>query len=124
MTKTMQHAHEIAEGQRFAFGANWMRFLEVLNDERIAQAEKSLRNMLCVSDLSGKSFLDVGSGSGLFSLAARRLDAAVHSFDYDPQSVACTRELKRRYCPEHQNGPSRKALCWIAITCHGLGSSI
>jgi 2-polyprenyl-6-hydroxyphenyl methylase/3-demethylubiquinone-9 3-methyltransferase len=47
----------------------------------------------------GKSFLDVGSGSGLFSLAARRLGARVHSFDFDPQSVACTSELKRRYFP-------------------------
>jgi 2-polyprenyl-3-methyl-5-hydroxy-6-metoxy-1,4-benzoquinol methylase len=94
------HAAEVSRGQRFEFGANWARFLEVLNDERIAQAEKSLRDMLGLSDLHGKSFLDVGSGSGLFSLAARRLGAAVHSFDYDPKSVACTRELKRRYFPE------------------------
>ena len=47
--------------------------------------------------LDGKSFIDVGCGSGLFSLAARRLGARVRSFDYDPQSVACTAELKRRY---------------------------
>jgi len=56
--------------------------------------------MLGVSGLQGKSFLDVGSGSGLFSLAAHRLGATVHSFDYDPKSVACTQELKRRYFPE------------------------
>jgi hypothetical protein len=31
MTKTMQHAHEVAEDERFAFGANWWRFLKVLN---------------------------------------------------------------------------------------------
>jgi 2-polyprenyl-6-hydroxyphenyl methylase/3-demethylubiquinone-9 3-methyltransferase len=30
-------------------------------------------------------------------LAARRLGATVHSFDFDRQSVACTEELKRRY---------------------------
>lgn len=53
--------------------------------------------MLGVDTLDGKRFLDIGSGSGLFSLAARRLGAQVHSFDYDPQSVACTTELKRRY---------------------------
>jgi len=35
-----------------------------------------------------KLFLDVGSGSGLFSLAARRLGAKVLSFDYDAESVA------------------------------------
>jgi 2-polyprenyl-6-hydroxyphenyl methylase/3-demethylubiquinone-9 3-methyltransferase len=50
-----------------------------------------------VQDLAGKRFLDIGSGSGLFSLAARRLGATVHSFDFDPQSVACARELKRRW---------------------------
>ena len=84
-------------GERFEFGANWIQFLNVLNDERINLAEQSLLNMLGVSNLKGKRFLDISSGSGLFSLAARRLGATVHSFDYDPQSVACTVELKRRY---------------------------
>jgi 2-polyprenyl-3-methyl-5-hydroxy-6-metoxy-1,4-benzoquinol methylase len=91
------HAGELARGERFEFGANWARFLELLDERRIATAEDSLRRMLEVEDLRGKSFLDIGSGSGLFSLAARRLGARVHSFDYDPQSVACTRELRRRY---------------------------
>ena len=50
-----------------------------------------------VRRLDGRSFLDVGSGSGLFSLAARRLGAKVFSFDFDPTAVHCTRELKRRY---------------------------
>jgi SAM-dependent methyltransferase len=95
-----EHAKEVARGERFKFGENWSRFLKVLNDERIFEAEKSLKQMLGVEDLEGKSFLDIGSGSGLFSLAARRLGARVHSFDYDPQSVASTRELKRRYFPE------------------------
>lgn len=94
------HATEVSKGERFEFGANWARFLEVLNDGRVAQAENSLREMLGVSDLQGKSFLDVGSGSGLFSLAARRLGATVYSFDYDPKSVGCTQELNRRYFPE------------------------
>jgi 2-polyprenyl-3-methyl-5-hydroxy-6-metoxy-1,4-benzoquinol methylase len=95
------HAKQVASGERFEFGANWAQFLNVLNDERIALAEKSLCTMLGVSDLKGKRFLDIGSGSGLFSLAARRLGATVHSFDYDPQSVACTAELKRRYYPDN-----------------------
>ena len=93
------HAIEIAQGARFEFGKNWARFLSRLDDTRIARAEESLKAMLEVSDLTGKSFLDIGSGSGLFSLAARRLGARVHSLDYDPDSVACTRELKRRYFP-------------------------
>jgi 2-polyprenyl-3-methyl-5-hydroxy-6-metoxy-1,4-benzoquinol methylase len=87
--------------KRFAFGENWRRFLSVLNDERIAVAEDSLREMLEAESLAGKSFLDIGSGSGLFSLAAARLGAdRVHSFDFDPASVGCTQELKRRYFPD------------------------
>lgn len=91
---------EIAQGQRFEFGKNWQRFLATLDDHRIEEAERSLCEMLKVDDLAGLSFLDVGSGSGLFSLAARRLGARVYAFDYDPQSVACTRELKRRFYPD------------------------
>ena len=94
---------EVARGERFEFGKNWGRFLAVLNDERISEAEASLKSMLKVEGLTGKSFLDIGSGSGLFSLAARRLGARVHSFDYDPQSVACTAELKRRYFEGDEN---------------------
>jgi 2-polyprenyl-3-methyl-5-hydroxy-6-metoxy-1,4-benzoquinol methylase len=88
------------EAARFEFGRNWALFLESLDDSRIRQAEESLRDMLEAPDLAGKSFLDIGSGSGLFSLAARRLGARVVSFDYDPQSVACTSELRRRYFPD------------------------
>lgn len=94
------HAVEVSSGQRFAFGDNWSRFLNVLNDERIKGAETALIGMLGLPDLTGITFLDVGSGSGLSSLVARRLGARVHSFDYDPSSVACTLELKRRYFPD------------------------
>jgi 2-polyprenyl-3-methyl-5-hydroxy-6-metoxy-1,4-benzoquinol methylase len=96
------HAIEIACGSRFEFGKNWARFLVSLDDQRIARAEESLQAMLEATGLAGQSFLDIGSGSGLFSLAARRLGARVHSVDYDPDSVACARELRRRYFPGDQ----------------------
>ena len=91
-------AAEIAAGERFEFGDNWRRFLSVLNEERIVEAERSLRSMLGVEDLHGCSFLDIGCGSGLFSLAAVRLGAErVHSLDFDAASVGCALELRRRY---------------------------
>ena len=97
VTATFQE--EVAEGKRFEFGKNWQAFLNSLNDDRIRIARESLQDMLEVDSLKGKTFLDIGSGSGLFSLCARQLGAAVFSLDYDPQSVACTTELRKRYFP-------------------------
>lgn len=84
--------------ERFQFGENWARFLAGVDEQRIAHAAKCLFEV--VGDLTGKSFLDAGSGSGIHSLAAVRLGASrVLSFDYDQKSVACTNELKRRFAP-------------------------
>lgn len=91
---------EVASGQRFEFGKNWQRFLNRLNEERLQNAMRSLCEQLGVRDLTGRRFCDAGSGSGLFSLAARRLGAVVHSFDFDPDCVACAQELKRRFFPD------------------------
>ena len=104
---------------------NWARFLSVLDDERIGQAERSLGEMLEVEQrLDGLRFLDIGSGSGLFSLAARRLGAEVHSFDYDPQSVACTRELQAAaIVPTIPAGASSAARYSTPTTSPGSASS-
>jgi len=85
------------EGDHFEFGANWSGFLKEVNDQRIATAVASLQGTLAMTTLESKRFLDVGSGSGLFSLAAHRLGARVVSFDYDRQSVACASVLKERF---------------------------
>lgn len=97
---SLQNTTESNAKNRFAFGENWLRFLKLLDDERIRQAEQSLCERLKVKNLRGKRFLDIGSGSGLFSLAARRLGAKVHSFDYDPHSVICSNALRQQYFPD------------------------
>jgi len=85
---------------RFPFGENWRRFLATVDERAIAEAETSLRQGLGYDSLETRSFLDLGSGSGLFSLAAWRMGARVVSLDLDPQSVACTEELRRRFAGE------------------------
>ncbi len=87
----------VAKPDSFEFGANWSKFLSTVNDQRVEAATGSLTDLLADFDLKSKKFLDAGSGSGLFSLAANRLGAEVTSIDVDAQSVACTHELRKRY---------------------------
>lgn len=97
-----EFSREVTSGRSFEFGANWSRFLGSLTEGQIELAQKSVSKMLERDALGGATFLDVGCGSGLFSLAARRLGATVRSFDYDSKSVACASELRRRfYASDH-----------------------
>jgi 2-polyprenyl-3-methyl-5-hydroxy-6-metoxy-1,4-benzoquinol methylase len=89
-----RHSAEVENGLRFEFGKNWARFLEELTPEQVNRATDSLRDMLGIADLEGLRFVDVGCGSGLFSLAAFKLGATVHSIDYDPESVRCCLQLR------------------------------
>jgi 2-polyprenyl-6-hydroxyphenyl methylase/3-demethylubiquinone-9 3-methyltransferase len=85
---------------RFGFGENWTAFLRHLDEARIVEAEKSIQSLLMMQRLDGLNFLDIGSGSGLFSLAARRLGARVRSFDYDVNCVECASKLRAQYFPD------------------------
>ncbi len=82
---------------RFEFGKNWQLYLSTLSQRKIESSKESLINLLNTEDLSGKTFLDIGSGSGLFSLSAHMLGAEVMSFDYDKFSVEATRHTKEKY---------------------------
>jgi 2-polyprenyl-6-hydroxyphenyl methylase/3-demethylubiquinone-9 3-methyltransferase len=84
--------------ETFSFGANWRWFLDqYMTDGQADEARESLSEFLGLSDLKGKTFLDIGCGSGLFSLGAHRLGAErVVSFDVDPQSVECCEHLWER----------------------------
>jgi len=87
------------EPMRFEFGKNWRRFSELLDENRVAEAKQSLQDMLGIQDFREKRFLDIGSGSGLFSLAASKLSASVLSFDYDAEAVACTKTVRDQFSP-------------------------
>jgi len=88
---------------RFEFGKNWEQFSGLVDETRIADASNRLASLLRSNDLSGRSFLDIGCGSGLHSLAALRMGAArVVAIDLDPHSVATTRAVLERFAPGHR----------------------
>jgi 2-polyprenyl-6-hydroxyphenyl methylase/3-demethylubiquinone-9 3-methyltransferase len=80
------------------FGKNWQVFVKKhLNHERVEKAKESLIEFFQGNPVEGKSFLDIGCGSGLFSLAAYRLGASkVFSFDFDGLAVKCCEYLRER----------------------------
>lgn len=76
----------------FDFGKNWANYSGLVDEQRLGAAIESVRGL--VGDLSGKTFLDIGSGSGLFSLSALHLGAAhVTATDIDEDSTATTRSM-------------------------------
>jgi predicted RNA methylase len=84
----------------FSFGENWSHYAEKIDEARIEEAEKSLIRLVGRENIEGKTFLDIGCGSGLFSLAAVRLGARkLLAVDLDPKSVETTRRTLSRYAP-------------------------
>lgn len=83
---------------RFAFGKNWQNFVDTcMQNQRITNAVNIIKHLLNAQNLQTKTFLDIGCGSGLFSLAAYLLGAEkVMSFDYDPDSVQASIRLRER----------------------------
>lgn len=88
---------------RFRFGSNWKDYAQSIDDSRIEISRNDLDKFF-KGALKGKSFLDIGSGSGLHSLAAKELGAkSVYSFDYDQDSFECTLAVKDRFCSDFQD---------------------
>ena len=88
--------------QSFDFGDNWREFsANKVDPGRLDAAIASLRATLGPEGIRGRSFLDVGCGSGLFSIAATRLGAAdVVAFDLSPRSIIASRENQQRLAPD------------------------
>ena len=85
----------------FSFGQNWLDYSRRIDEETVQQAAASLQRLFGVESLSGRSFLDIGCGSGLFCVAAARLGAGpVVGLDVDPKSVQATAQNAARFSPE------------------------
>jgi len=88
---------EVKDNKRFEFGHNWLKYRSVINNEVINCAISSLKSFFEKENFKDLKFIDIGSGSGLFSLSASKLGAIVHSIDFDLNSVYCTGLLKEKY---------------------------
>lgn len=87
----------------FSFGRNWKRFIEyIANEEILLNAQNSLVRFLGEDfDFSDKVFIDIGCGSGIFSIAALRLGCfKVISVDIDEQSIEATTIAKQKFMPK------------------------
>ncbi len=83
--------------ERFAFGKNWSVFIEHLQPEDYFGAKKSLEKL--IPNMGNKTFLDVGCGSGLFSIAASGLGARkVLGTDIDPECIRTAKKLIEKTC--------------------------
>lgn len=88
----------------FAFGENWSEYAKHIDQTKIDEAEKGLLKLITKEELVGKTFLDIGCGSGLHALAALRLGAAqVLATDIDAISVATTKHVLATYAPVGAN---------------------
>ncbi len=83
----------------FSFGRNWVDYVNnSLGEEQINSAEKSLLKYLPENEYANKVFIDIGCGSGIFSLGALKLRCKrVISFDVDKYSIEATKTTKSNF---------------------------
>ena len=78
----------------FSFGKNWGDYLKTVTGQEIDSAKRDIAEWLGTDFVSGKVVVDIGSGSGIHSLAFYLLGAKeIYSFDSDQHSVEATRAL-------------------------------
>ena len=106
MNHSVEREPESASEKRFGFGKNWSRYLNLVDETRISEACRSITRPLGLQRLDGLRFLDIGSGSGLSSLAAHRLvtryaeEASwTHSVSYTT-ALAAARVLASAWVPD------------------------
>jgi 2-polyprenyl-6-hydroxyphenyl methylase/3-demethylubiquinone-9 3-methyltransferase len=78
----------------FAFGENWASYSKLIGEPQIEHAKEGLLKLISAEDFKGRSFLDIGCGSGLHTLAASRLGVSrIVGVDIDPNSTATARKI-------------------------------
>lgn len=87
------------DNARFEFGQNWADFSNDINDETLELAIEGLKKLLPKDfDPNGKSFLDIGSGSGLHAIAAAKIGfSKILCTDYDINSTNTTKRNAEKF---------------------------
>lgn len=85
----------------FSFGENWASYAKLIGERQIEQAVEGLIKLIPADDLKGRTFLDIGCGSGLHALAAARLGVShVVGVDIDPNSAATARQVLSQHAKD------------------------
>ncbi|NQV88718.1 MAG: glycosyltransferase [Parcubacteria group bacterium] len=90
---------------KFSYGKNWANYSKKKLDKNSLQiAEDSLMDFLPKEEYQGATFIDIGSGSGIFSLAALKHGAKeIFSVDVDESSLSTTKATKEKFAPDAEN---------------------
>ncbi|GBD03698.1 Ubiquinone biosynthesis O-methyltransferase [bacterium HR19] len=83
----------------FHFGRNWKNYVKnVVNEQVLREAQENLLNYLPKEVYKDAQFIDIGCGSGLFSLSALLLNCRkVVSFDIDENSLNAFKLLIQKF---------------------------
>jgi SAM-dependent methyltransferase len=104
------------EAAQFKFGENWASYSALIEAPQIKEAEAGLLKLIPADELRGASFLDIGCGSGLHSLAAARLGATVTAIDRDSDCIRTTDALLGKH------GVAGRTLCVSVFDAGPLGA--
>jgi SAM-dependent methyltransferase len=83
----------------FNFGVNWQLFSQSSLDScKFEDAFNSLDKLIGHDKIKGRSFLDIGCGSGIFAIAASLAEAGkVTGIDISEESIAASIDNKKRF---------------------------
>lgn len=80
--------------RHFSFGENWKSFLSAISEDNLREAKYGLSRLILPNQIVGKTFLDIGCGSGIHMLSALELGASrATGIDIDCLSVEAAKVL-------------------------------
>lgn len=87
----------------FNFGENWRAFSQnSLDVDKFNNAVTSLEHLIGLDNIKNRSFLDIGCGSGIFSIAASLLGAKkVIGLDISKESISASLANKEKFAPQN-----------------------